>query len=150
MTTLDTMLQVERDRLDDERQALEASILAARERLQVTAIRLRHISALLETSRPAGATATETTNPSQHMVTDLAEEILRERKGEHMYYKDLAQEVQARGGELGGSNPANVLVARLVNDDRFVRPHRKGYYALRSDYPDAKNVGARRVLNESG
>ena len=61
-----------------------------------------------------------------------------------MYYKELADEVMARGGDLTGENAANILVARLVNDERFVRPIQKGYYALRSDYPNAKNVGERR------
>ena len=58
-----------------------------------------------------------------------------------MYYKDLAAEVQNRGGDISGENAAQILVARLVKDERFVRPVRKGFYALRKDYPRAKKCG---------
>ena len=60
-----------------------------------------------------------------------------------MYYKELAQEVLSRGGTLNGATPAATLTARMVRDERFVRPTAKGFYALRRDYPTARNVGAR-------
>ena len=60
-----------------------------------------------------------------------------------MYYKDLAQEVVRRGGILKGARPWANLTARMVQDERFVRPTAKGFYALRRDYPTARNVGAR-------
>ena len=61
-----------------------------------------------------------------------------------MHYKDLAEEVKAQGGDLSGENAAQVLVARLVKDDRFVRPARRGFYGLREDYPGARSVGERK------
>ena len=33
---------------------------------------------------------------------------------------------------------------RAEEEKRFIRPTSKGFYALREDYPDARNVGARR------
>ena len=144
MIGLDNLLQSEKDRLDEERQALQAQITVAEKRLKEIHVRLRHIDGLLGVSEPSETLVTGTSNPAGRTMTDLAAEILNERQGEQMHYKDLAREVQARGGDLSGVNAANILVARLVNDDRFVRPVRKGYYALTSDYPDAKNVGARK------
>ena len=66
-----------------------------------------------------------------------------------MYYKDLAVEVKARGGDIPDANAAQNLVARLVNDERFVRPVRKGFYGLRQDYPRAQNVGQRKKRGRS-
>ena len=60
-----------------------------------------------------------------------------------MHYAELAEEVEARGGNLPGVNSANTPVARLVNCRRFFRPARRGYSALRADYPDVENVEAR-------
>ena len=76
-------------------------------------------------------------------VCDIAVDILSERDGEPMYYKELAQEVVSRDGILNGATPWATLTARLVRDPRFVRPTAKGFYALRRDYPTARNVGAR-------
>ncbi len=67
-----------------------------------------------------------------------------------MYYKDLAEEVMRRGGVLNGKTPGATLNARMVRDERFVRPTSKGYYALREDYPAARNVGARRHAQRRG
>ena len=76
-------------------------------------------------------------------VCDIAVEILSERDSDPMYYKELAKEVIARGGVLNGATPWANLTARMVQDTRFVRPTAKGFYALRRDYPTARNVGAR-------
>ena len=144
MIELDNLLLAEKNRLNEERQALEAGITAAQKRLKEIHGRLRHVDGLLGVSESSEAVATGASKPAGRTMTDLAAEILDERQGDPMYYKDLAQEVQSRGGDLSGVNAANILVARLVSDDRFVRPLQKGYYALKRDYPDAKNVGARR------
>ena len=76
-------------------------------------------------------------------ICDIAVEILGERNGEPMYYKELAEEVVKRDGILKGQTPWATLAARMVQDERFVRPTAKGFYALRRDYPTARNVGAR-------
>ena len=78
-------------------------------------------------------------------AVEVAFLILSERDGETMHYKDLAEQVLTRNGDIRGDNPARNLVARLVNDDRFVRPARKGFYGLRRDYPTARNVGQRKT-----
>ena len=143
MTQLDTLLQNEKRRLDDEKQDLVGQIATAKKRLTEVQLRLRHVEGLLGMSEESDRVPRVTTKSDGLSLLDIAEEVLTERGGEPMYYKDLAQEVQTRGGELSGENAANILVARLVSDNRFVRPVKKGYYALRRDYPDAKNVGAR-------
>ena len=78
-----------------------------------------------------------------------------------MHYRDLADEMMRRGAVILGQDPAGALVSRMTQDDnrraeedrRFIRPTSKGFYALREDYPQARNVGARRRkpnLNGSG
>ena len=75
-------------------------------------------------------------------ISDAAYAVLDER-GEPMYYKPLAREVQMRGVTIGGQTPANTMLAHLSRDARFYRPAR-GTYALRSWDPKARSVGARR------
>ena len=144
MIGLDNLLLAEKDQLDKERHTLQAQITAAEKRLKEIHVRLRHVDGLLGVSESSEAVSTRASKPVGRTMTDLAAEILDDRQGDPMHYKDLALEVQSRGGDLSGVNVANILVARLVGDDRFVRPVRKGYYALKRDYPDAKNVGARK------
>ena len=91
------------------------------------------------------------TTPTAQLL-DMAVEVLREQKSEPMHYRDLADELIRRGAVIRGKDPAASLVARMTQDDkrraegerRFVRPVSKGFYALREDYPNARNVGAKR------
>ena len=146
---LDTLLQDERVRLEKEVDGLEREIELARRRLIEVQTRLQHVEGLLGSEELIQPTTPEAEGANGRALTDIAEEILAERNREPMHYKDLAHEVQARGGTFSNENVAALLNARLVNDDRFVRPVRKGYYALRRDYPDAKNVGARKRRRNS-
>ena len=88
-------------------------------------------------------------HPSANQETtpavEIAFQILAERNGETMHFKELTQEVLSRNGEIHGADPARSLIARLVNDDRFVRPARKGFYGLKRDYPTATSVGRRKA-----
>ena len=86
-----------------------------------------------------------TPNQETASAVDIAFQILAERNGETMHYKQLTQEVLSRNGEINGTDPARGLIARLVNDDRFVRPARKGFYGLKRDYPAATSVGRRKA-----
>ena len=113
---------------------------------------LRHIQALLgatgEYEENANArVAAESASPPVHQPTavcDIAARVLAERDKEPMRYTELAAEVRRRGGILNGAKPGQTLIAKLVKDDRFVRPKHKGFYALRSDYPEVqRSVGAR-------
>ena len=78
-------------------------------------------------------------------AVEIAFQILSERGGETMHYKALTEAVLKRHGNIQGDNPSRNLVARLVNDERFVRPARRGFYGLRQDYPNASNVGQRKT-----
>ena len=133
----------------EEREALEKEQLLLRDQASEIETRLREIEHRLDLVNglmqvpSSGATphpGRNGTAPKPRAV-DVAFEVLSDRGQEPMYYKDLAQEVRARGGDLSGENAAQTLVARLVNDERFVRPIRKGFYAFRKDYPNAQNVG---------
>lgn len=154
-STLDEMLQVERQQLETEARDLQQQQQAVQGRLSVVQRRLEHVRGLLEEEPPQGSTALSqvshgNTHRNRSHVCDIAESVLNEHGSQPMYYKDLATEVVRRGGVLNGASPGANLTARLVNDDRFVRPTAKGFYALRKDYPNARNVGARRQRRRAG
>ena len=114
--------------------------------------RLGHVNALLGEKpkrgkrRPGRPSKSEgNSTPTAHLLA-MAVEVLRGRKGEAMHYRELAAELQTRGATIRGQDPAVALLSRMTQDveRRFVRPTSKGFYALREDYPDARNVGERR------
>ena len=149
MTDLNTLLEAERERLEAEQDSLQEKVRQAADQLAHVRSRLEHVLALLgkekgtassnESSR-ASSSRDDNTPPT---ICDIAAEILGERNAEPMYYKELAEEIEKRGGILKGQTPWATLTARMVQDERFVRPTAKGFYALRRDYPTARNVGAR-------
>ena len=125
-----------------------ADLQNERRRLQE---RHRHITALLpeegekegslrmlpKLGRPSGSSPTSA-------LLELAAAVLHERSPAPMHYRDLWEEVERRGGVIEGQDAAMGLISRLSRDERFCRPTSKGFYALRADYPRARNVGARR------
>ncbi len=156
--TLEDSLVSERDKLKQEikqlRQAIEMKELECRTKEE----RLCHVVALLSTEQsstqdppPNRHRAASTSTPTTQLL-DMTEQVLRERKGEPMHYRDLADELMRQGAVIRGQDPAAALVSRMTQDDkkraeadrRFIRPTSKGFYALREDYPNARNVGARR------
>ena len=150
---LNTLLDAESQQLEGEAVGLQARINQDSDRLAVVQRRLAHVRALLREGGtpevrdahavPQGDYGNGAGDGTSSNVCDIAVEILSERNGESMYYKDLAEEVIRRGGRLTGPTPWASLTARMVQDPRFVRPVAKGFYALRKDYPNARNVGAR-------
>ena len=141
---LEQALQAEREALEEEKGLLKEQVAKGEERLRQIDLRLTHVYGLMSLNNGYAPTEDEGKASPGTPVADIAFEILSEREGETMYYKDLAAEVNTRGGELPKENAAQNLVARLVKDDRFVRPVRKGFYGLRQDYPKAQNVGERK------
>ena len=160
---LESSLRGERDKLQQEIEQLRQEIEAKETEYRAKEERLGHVQALLSTepgevSQPPpkrrGAESSSTPTPQ---LLDMAEQVLRERKGEPMHYRDLADELIRRGAVIRGQDPAGALVSRMTQDDnrreegekRFIRPTSKGFYALREDYPEARNVGARRRKRET-
>ncbi|MDE2856698.1 MAG: HTH domain-containing protein [Chloroflexota bacterium] len=156
--TLERSLRSERDRLQQTIKQLRQEIEAKEAEYRANEERLVHVKALLSTEppaiskrsrRPHGAPSPSTPTPK---LLDMVEEVLRERSGEPMHYRDLADELVRRGAVIRGQDPAAALVSRMTQDDnrraegerRFIRPASKGFYALREDYPNARNVGTRR------
>ena len=145
-----SLLVKECARLESEADVLREQVKTATSRLRYVEGQLVHIRALLQ--QDVGADGEARSQPPHlegfsrlgDSVCDIAVEVLRKHGRAPMYYKDLAEEVIRRGGALNGRAPAATLTARLVRDERFVRPTSKGYYALREDYPGARNVGARK------
>lgn len=146
-SNLDSLLSGERQRLQAEQAALEEQHRDVSSRLAVVRERLEHVRALLgEVDEPPGpvrGARAGYSGDTGDSICNIAAEILSERGRDPMHYKELAKEVAARGGVLNGAAPEATLVARMVQDPRFVRPTAKGFYALRSDYPTARNVGER-------
>ena len=150
---LNTLLDAESQQLEGEAVELQARINRDSDRLAVVQRRLAHVRALLHEGGtpevqdthavPQGDYRNGAGDGANSNVCDIAVGILGERNGEPMYYKELADEVIRRGGMLTGPTPWASLTARMVQDPRFVRPVAKGFYALRRDYPNARNVGAR-------
>ena len=98
-----------------------------------------------DTPAPHAPDSHPSTNQETPSAVKVAFQILAERNGETMHYKELTQEVLSRNGKIQGADPARSLIARLVTDDRFVRPARKGFYGLKRDYPTATSVGRRKT-----
>ena len=151
MTELERILRNEREHLRVELEDIRGLISTSEQRLTKIIERLRHVDGLLgdadADSEPAShdppLQETASIRFDGESVTDLAEKVLLQQPGKPMYYKDLAKEVQRMGGQINGNDPPATLVARLVLDERFVRPTSKGFYGLRADFPTARNVGAR-------
>lgn len=156
--TLERSLRSEHDRLQQTIEQLRQEIEAKEAEYRANEERLVHVQALLSTEPPAVSerprrlhSAPSPSTPTPQLL-DMVEEILRERAGEPMHYRDLAEELIKRGAVIRGQDPAGALVSRMTQDDnrraegerRFIRPTSKGFYALREDYPNARNVGTRR------
>ena len=142
---LNQVLMAEKAALEADRSLIRQDMSDKEARLREIERRLAHVNGLLEDEPEAVALEQppDRTSPRSNAV-EIAYTVLSERNRQPMYYKDLAKEVASQGGDISGSNAAQILVARLVRDERFVRPVRKGFYALRDDYPNAPNVGARK------
>lgn len=146
---LSELLRKELDGLMREEQVLLEEIKVKTDKLDVNQTRQNHVRALLDerptrSSRPTMYSSQSLQRSSgKKFISDLAEKILKEISPQTMHYRELLNEVQSRGGNLGGRTPSATLVAILVRDGRFLRPERKGFYALKEDYPKAQNVGAR-------
>lgn len=82
-------------------------------------------------------------------ILNLAESVLKQRRPRDMHYSDIADAVSAKGGNLPQHTKSrHDTLIRMMNEDpkaRFIRPHRRGFYALSEDYPDSENVGTRRA-----
>ena len=108
---LSKLLYVECQQLEKEAADIQERISKDEGRLSVLQRRLEHIRALLGdegTQGPpnAGPLAQHNyVNGTGSSVCDIAAEVLSERNGAPMYYKDLAGEVIKRGGPLHGETP---------------------------------------------
>ena len=144
-------LEHEKTALEAKRHELEQEVARLKNDMETVSFRLGHVTALLRgpemeeegEERKPDSQETETVEESSDPV-EIAYRYLEEHGTEPVHYRELANIVKERGGELEGADPAMSLVSRLVADDRFVRPFRRGWYALRMYYPKARSVGARK------
>lgn len=129
--------------LEQEQRTLESHINALQRLLGSARSGVDHKISVGLTAN-AGMTMTHTRRARQRPPMDIAEEILSERNGEHMHYRELTEEVMNRGGELPEGSPDVALNVMMNRDSRFIRPFRRGYYALRKDHPNVRHsVGSR-------
>ena len=129
--------------LRKELRRLGSEIVERQNRLAKVAQLISHLEGVLELSsdehKPDEKPALRRADYKE--ICDLVEKILAEREKKPVHYRELADEVKRRGIELGGTDPGGTLVAKISKEPRFVRPASRGFYALRKDYPDARNVG---------
>lgn len=94
----------------------------------------------------ASLDATARASGPRSRVADVAYDVLAELGGKDMHYHELTDRVISRIGEFARtvSGCRVQLNTALNDDDRFLRPYRRGHYALRKDHPKAPNVGSRR------
>ncbi len=145
-------LRHQRDKLEAEIASLQVEIEAKEMARRGKETQLGHITALLaaepsaENKKPSqsrrGYRASDSTQTPQLM--DMAVEVLRRNQGDPMHYREIADALLGQGAVIKGKDAANGLLSRMTRDERFVRPTSKGFYALREDYPNARNVGAKR------
>jgi hypothetical protein len=147
-------LELEKATLEARRRELEQQIASLEADKEAVSFRLVHVNALIREPDIEAAGEDEQANverfESSGDVSDpleIAYSILEERGAEPIYYRELAELVRQKGGELEGADPAMTLVSRLVTDDRFIRPFRRGWYALRAHYPKGRSVGRRKKRN---
>lgn len=138
--------------LQQEVRQLERKVQEAQRELERARRKLAHVEGFLnlEEDKPHEIEPTDSQSPSKDVVCDAVEQILRGNNGEPMHYRVLEAELRQRGTVILGKNPANGLVSRIHKDRRFVRPTRRGFYALREDYPDAVSIGERKGRRDSG
>ena len=144
MKELEALLLEERNRLRIDSQELRKQVSAAKGKLKEVEERLVHVEGLLGPNHALEDDSEESPLPDSRDIADIAVDILSERNRKPVHYRELAKAIEARGCNIPGIDKDHTLIARLVRDDRFVRPTRRGFYALQRDYPDAKSVGARK------
>lgn len=144
MERLKELLLEERSDLNTERQGLQEQIAAAENRLQEVDRLLIHVEGLLGLESPAEDGTDESPSSDSRDIEDIAVDILKARGAEPMHYRELARAIESRGGSIPGVDKDHTLISRLVRDNRFVRPSRRGYYALSADYPGVESVGTRK------
>ncbi|MCY3934672.1 MAG: winged helix-turn-helix domain-containing protein [Chloroflexi bacterium] len=147
---LSELLRREQAQLQGEIAAIDRELVEMRDRRLQKEKRLELVEGLLGVeqgtpARPQRESAGQNTSASTAYILQMAEAVLRERKGEPMHYRELAEELLRRGVVIGGKDPAGGLVSRMSQDERFIRPTSKGFYGLREDHPTVKrSVGTRR------
>lgn len=142
-------LRMEKDNIIGHLNSLKEKVTLLHDEIELLSSQLVHINALLEASD--GKSDGSSTPPAPFLQETHAEidpieiawKILDERVGEPIHYRDLASLVIQNGGDLPGQDPASTLVSRLVRDERFVRPFRRGWYALRVHHSKVRSVGQR-------
>ena len=102
---LEQALQAEKESLEKEQEALRIQVAEADARLREIEERLAHVNGLLSpSSTTMGAPGLNGSHPAL-TAADIAFEVLAERNGETMYYKDLAAEVQNGAGIYRAKTP---------------------------------------------
>ena len=142
--------EAERDRLNTELTSLRAYIRKLQDLLGEDPLETEDYELLAGVS-PARDQAPAPTplDERTERILNLAESVLKQRRPRDMHYSDIADAVSAKGGNLPQHTKSrHDTLIRMMNEDpraRFIRPHRRGFYALSEDYPDSENVGTRRA-----
>lgn len=138
-----------RDQVDEQMNGLIAFLRATPGE---HSIELDEAAATVPDDSPNGAPTQEADQAANaNDVADIAYDLLREIGAKDVHYVELAEKVKARGGRLPDHKPSatSMLNSILNADPRFLRPFRRGYYALKDYFPNVKrSVGERRAKKQ--
>ena len=144
LTTEIGNLSVERDRVDEQLDALKNFIRASTPTDEPSVDPNRDDDMCNGYTGPDDTSAHNLNGNKD--TADVAVEILREAGGKDMHYVELAKNVKARGGNLPEHpRSSTATLNRILNSDpRFIRPFRRGYYALKEHFPNVnRSIGKR-------
>ena len=143
-------MEAERDKLNSDLTSLRASIRKIQELLGDDPIETEEYEREPEDSlgHRQGPTPSQPDQRTERIL-NIAEEILKQRGGADMHYSELADAVRKQGGNLPQhAKSRHDTLIRMMNEDpqqRFIRPKRRGFYALTADHPGTQSVGSRRT-----
>ena len=143
-------MEAERDKLNSDLTSLRASIRKIQELLGEDPLETEEFEQQPDAPLVRRQSATpEQPDQRAERILNIAEDILRQRSGMDMHYSELADAVSERGGNLPQhAKSRHDTLIRMMNEDpqrRFIRPHRRGFYALTEDHPGTQSVGSRRT-----
>lgn len=132
----DAMLRRELDVASAKAAKLDAEIADRQVERQELADRMHHLQALLGASGTTdkGASASGSFAPVETPeAADLVVAILSDA-GSPLHFRDIYEEFVARGGSIGGKDPANNLLTKFYDDSR-VRRIGRGTYEIADGSP---------------
>ncbi|MCE2488884.1 MAG: hypothetical protein J4G17_02795 [Anaerolineae bacterium] len=138
------LMEASRKELKQRELLLQKRIQEQQKELKRVRAQLSHLDGFLSlehgTTRESAATSGRSSGAE---ICKMVEVILRENGNAPMHYRKLTEEVQKRGVVVCGIEPEKTLLSSISKDNRFIRPAKRGQYALR-EYKDPQSDAKRK------